>query len=417
MKKAFIISTGTELILGDTLDINASFISQQLELIGIRVLGVSTVGDNERHIKSAFELALKSADIIIASGGLGPTRDDLTKEVVCKTLGLNMKLNELEADKIRSYFASRGREMPESNLKQAMFPDNATILRNLLGTAPGIFLKQDDKTIILLPGPPQEMKKMLIEQVIPLLRSDSNFLGKLSVIKTVKVFGLGESQVEKRLSSIIDNLHGCSVALIAKEGEILIRVTAEGQDLEASKTILNEIIDKIEKELGKHVYGFDDDELKSIVAKQLTENNYKIAVAESCTGGLVSKYLTDMPGSSEYLWGSIISYSNMAKIQLLDVSKETLKRFGAVSKETAEEMAKGILKVSGTNLGLAITGIAGPDGGSPEKPVGLVYIALAYDKGIIVEELHSVGNRTGIRVIAAKSSLDLVRRFIKFGYS
>lgn len=415
MKKAYIISTGTELLLGMTVDTNASYISQELASIGIMVVGMSIVGDNKENMQNAFLLAVQSADIIIASGGLGPTKDDLTKEVACEVMGVNLVLNEDEVNRLKDYFTRRNKNMPKSNLKQAMFPNKAIILDNPLGTAPGMYLKEGEKVIILLPGPPKEMKKMLVEKAKPLLIKEFNLTKDLSVKKTIKVFGPGESQVEDMIAPIMENPKGCSIALIAEEGEILIKVTAEGRDEENSIEILDSLVGEIEEKLGRHVFGYDDDKLKQIVAAKLKENNQTIAVAESCTGGLISKLLTDISGSSEYFWGSVISYSNEAKQNLLGVSEQTLAEYGAVSKETAIEMAKGVKKLANSCLGLAITGIAGPEGGSNEKPVGLVYISLATDNDLIVKELKFVGDRVGIRTLAAKSALDIVRRFLEFG--
>lgn len=415
MKKAYIISTGTELLLGSTIDTNSIFISQKLALIGIKVIGKSVVGDSKEHLQNAFELGLGSADIVIASGGLGPTQDDLTKEVACEVMGVTLDLNEGVSNQIREYFSKRNKQMPNSNLKQAMFPNGAIVLDNPLGTAPGMYLKKDEKILVLLPGPPKEMKKMFNDQAIPRLIDDFNLTHNLSATKTIKVFGPGESQVEEMISEVMENPRGCSIALIAKEGEIQVKVTAEGKDLEDSEKILQGKVDEISQRLGKYIYGFDDEELNTIVAKMLTDKNLTIALAESCTGGLLSKYLTDSAGSSKYLWGSVISYSNESKEKLLGVSKQTLTTHGAVSRETAEEMAMGIKKTSQASLGLAITGIAGPDGGSEEKPVGLVYIALASDAHVFSKELRFVGDRTGIRTLAAKSGLDMIRRYIQFG--
>lgn len=415
MKKAYIISTGTELLLGNTMDTNSIFISQKLALIGIKVIGISVVGDSKEHLKNAFDLGLKSADIVIASGGLGPTQDDLTKEVACEVMGANLVLNEDVSNQIREYFSKRNKEMPSSNLKQAMFPAEAIVLDNPLGTAPGMYLKKDEKVIVLLPGPPKEMKKMYNDQVKSRLVDDFNLTHNLSATKSIKVFGPGESQVEEMISEVMENPRGCSIALIAKKGEIEVKVTAEGKDLSDSQEILQGKVEEISQKLGRYIYGFDDDELNITVAKMLTDNNLTVALAESCTGGLLSKYLTDKAGSSKYLWGSVISYSNESKEKVLGVSKETLITHGAVSRETAEEMARGIKKVSQASLGLAITGIAGPDGGSEEKPVGLVYIALASDREVFSKELRFVGDREGIRTLAAKSGLDMIRRYIQFG--
>ncbi len=413
MKKAHIISTGTELLLGTTIDSNSSYISKQLGNMGIKVISISVVGDSKEHITDAFKLGIKTADIIIASGGLGPTKDDVTKEVACDVIGVKLNINEAEAVKIKNFFTERGKEMPESNIKQAMFPSEAKILSNPLGTAPGMYLNKEGKTIILLPGPPREMKKMLNDEAIPLLIDNYNLIHNLSASRTIRVFGPGESQVEKIIGSVIENPRGCSIALIAEEGEILVKVTAEGKDITDSERILEQIVKEINNKLNRNIYGYDEENIKTVTANLLAKTNYSLALAESCTGGLMSKYLTDVTGSSSYFWGSVISYSNEAKVKLLGVSKNAIEEYGAVSKEVAEEMALGIKRVAGTELGLAITGIAGPEGGSAEKPVGLVYIGLAHNEGVIIKELRLGGNRAAIRTLAAKTGLDIVRRFLQ----
>ncbi len=415
MKKAYIISTGTEILLGKTIDVNANYISQELADLGIMLVGISVVGDNEENIRKAFELGMKSADLIIATGGLGPTKDDLTKKVACEVMGAELVLFDDEVDRLKEFFAQRNKKMPQSNLKQAMFPSNAIILNNPLGTAPGMYMKQDETAIILLPGPPKEMKRVFIEQVRPLLIKEFNLMQNLSVNKVIKVFGPGESQVEEMISHVIDNSHGCSIALIAEAGEILIKITAEGHELTSSEKILAQIVEEIKIKLGHDIYGFDDDDLKTVVLQKLIKKDISIALAESCTGGLLSTYVTDVPGSSAVFWGGIISYSNEAKINLLGVAPKTLETYGAVSPETAEEMAKGVKKISQADLGLAITGIAGPGGGSQEKPVGTVYIALASDRNVRVKRLAFVGDRSSIRILAAKSGLDIIRRKLEFG--
>ncbi|NLJ72367.1 MAG: competence/damage-inducible protein A [Syntrophomonadaceae bacterium] len=415
MKKAYIISTGTELLTGMTTDTNAAYISKELTDLGLMVLGVSVAGDNRENLKNAFTFAFKSADIIIASGGLGPTKDDLTKEVACEVLGLEQFFNDGEVVKLKDFFAERGKEMPKANLKQALFPEGAKILANPLGTAPGLYLKKDEKLIVLLPGPPKEMKRMFIEEVKPRLVKEYNLNGNSAAKKTIKVLGIGESQVEEIISEVIENPLGCSIALIAEAGEILIKITAEGKDAEDSNRILDLVTKEIKQLLNPYIFGEDEDELEKIVADILKEQQKTLAVAESCTGGLIAKLLTDLPGSSAYFWGGVVSYSNEAKQELLGVASDTLTNFGAVSEETAIEMARAIKNLANTSLGLAVTGIAGPEGGSIEKPVGLVYISLASEQGVMVNEYNFVGDRDSIRTLTAKSGLDLIRKYINNG--
>lgn len=412
MKKAYIISTGTELLLGSTLDTNSVYISERLHEIGIRVIGKSVVGDNENTIKQAFNNAMELADIVISSGGLGPTFDDLTKTIACEVMNTRLELRDEEVAKLKDFFTRSHRQMPEINLKQAMFPPEAIVLKNPIGTAPGMYLDMNNKVIALLPGPPREMKEMYQNQLEPLLKKDFQLDKNKAAVKTLKVLGLGESQVEEILADIIKNPAGCSMALMAKAGEIHIRVTAEGCNVEHSENILAQLTDKIINLLGNYIYGFDDDTLQQITSQMVRDSGKKIAFAESCTGGLLSKMITDLPGSSEYFWGSVISYSNGAKVKLLGVKEQTLDTFGAVSEQTAREMAFGIINKSGADIGAAITGIAGPDGGTPEKPVGLVYIAVAEARECKVKELHFVGPRDAVRVLSAKSALDMVRKHL-----
>jgi len=410
MKKAYIISTGTELLLGSTMDTNSVFISERLFENGIRVIGKSVVGDNEETIRQAFRLGLESTDVVISSGGLGPTLDDLTKTIACEVMGCTMELVEEELQRLEDFFARRKRKMPEINRKQAMFPHEAKILKNPLGTAPGMYLNKNGKIIVLLPGPPREMKPMLVNEALPLLVSDFGPECQKAHMRTIKVLGPGESQVDEMLAEIIEDPRGCSLALLAKDGEVHVKVTAEGADEASSQIILDELSQKITAKLGEAVFGYDDDTLVSVVSKLMAEREQKLAVAESCTGGLLSKMISDLAGSSEYFWGSVISYSNEAKRLFLGVQESTLEQYGAVSPETAREMAVGIRSRSGTDYGIGITGIAGPDGGTEAKPVGLVYIALADAEDCIVKEMRFVGGRDGIRMLSARTALDILRR-------
>lgn len=411
MKKAYIISTGTELLLGNTPDTNSDFIALKLRNLGIKVVGKSTVGDNEDSIKYAFERGFQLADIIISTGGLGPTKDDLTKEVACSVLGCKMELIPEEVECIKEFFARRQRPMPQSNLKQAMFPPESIILKNPLGTAPGMYLSNNGKIIILLPGPPWEMKPLYQQEVEPLLLKEIKRDVEVQVLsKTVKVLGPGESQVEEMLAPLLKDNEDYTIALLAVEGEIHIRITVEGKNEEDSRTKMDDLTGNVIDIMGNNVIGFDEQTLAGSLAEKLQADGLILAIAESCTGGLVSKLITDLPGSSKYLWGSIISYSNEAKKRLLHVKDETLDKFGAVSRETAVEMVRGVIEVSGADAGIAITGIAGPGGGTDEKPVGLVYIAAAGPGFTKVKPMRFVGNREAIRVLAAKSALDLLRR-------
>lgn len=412
MKKAFIIATGTELLVGNTIDSNSAFIAGKLAESGIKTIGKIIVGDKKEEICAAFKLAGALADIVIATGGLGPTRDDLTKEIACDYMQVEMHVVKEEVEKLKDFFARRRKPMPANNIKQAMFPENAIILANKLGTAPGMFLEMKGKTLILLPGPPKEMREMFCAEAEPLLRAKFGRTGEKAITRTIKTFGLGESQVEEMISQVMDDPRGSSIALLATEGEIHIRITAEGSSIADSNIILDEITGIIREKLTGNIYGYDDDTLVSQVSRLLKEKGVTLAAAESCTGGYLAKSITDLPGSSAIFWGSAVTYSNAAKTKLLGVSRETIDTFGAVSRETALGMAYGAKKISGSKMGLSITGIAGPDGGSETKPVGLVYIAIVGDDLEKVRELNFSGDREGIRTLAVKSALDMIRRNI-----
>ncbi len=412
MKKAFIIATGTELLLGSTIDTNSVFIAQRLMEAGIKVIGRTIVGDQYEEIYAAFAMGAQLADIIISSGGLGPTKDDLTKETACDFMQVELEVIDDEVAKIKEYFARRRKPMPESNIKQAMFPGEAIILANKVGTAPGMYLFKEQKTVIVLPGPPKEMKKMFLEEVEPLLQEKLKLTGKIAVARVIKVFGPGESQVEEMIKDVMDDPQGCSIALLAADGEINVRITAEGEDQEASQRILDGLTEKIKADIGPYIYGYDEDTLSSVVAGLLKEKGLTVAVAESCTGGYLSKTITDLPGSSGYFWGGAVTYSNEAKNSLIGVNNDIISHHGAVSEETAREMAWGVKKASGSNIAIAITGIAGPDGGTDDKPVGLVYLAAVSDEREKVFRVNFNSDREGNRILAVKSALDIVRRYL-----
>lgn len=415
MKKAYLISTGTELLLGNTMDSNSVYLSQQLQQMGIKVMGKSIVGDNREMITRAFETGLHCADVIIASGGLGPTRDDLTKEVACQLLGCELELREDELERIKQFFLRRKREMPDNNKKQAMFPAAAVALRNHLGTAPGMYLRHGEHIVILLPGPPREMICMYEQEAAPLLNKDMGEQAQRSLSKVIKVLGPGESQIEQLLAELLDNPEGYGIALLAVEGEVHLKLTSEGADIEKSRKTLEQVTAKIKEKLGQNIIAYDSQTLAEVTGSLLLENRMKLAAAESCTGGLLSEMITEVPGSSDYFWGSAITYSNQAKKLFLGVNENTLEQYGAVSQETAREMVQGIVDKTGADVGIAITGIAGPGGGSDEKPVGLVYIAVCINNQIRVKEMRFVGDRKGIRALSARTALDIMRRMILEG--
>jgi competence/damage-inducible protein CinA C-terminal domain len=412
LKNAYIISTGSELLSGVTPDTNSVYLTSRLQDIGIKVIGKTTAGDNHEQLKLAFGIAKESADIIISTGGLGPTFDDLTKIVACEIMDCSLVIRTEEEERLRNWFARRQRSMPEINLRQAMFPSEAIALFNSRGTAPGMYLQKNGKTMILLPGPPREMQPMYAQEVEPLLQKEFGVLLFKTINRNIKTFGIGESQVENKLGELMNCPKGISMALLADEGEVHIRLAAEAGQQDSQ--LLDDYTGKIMERMGRDVFGLDHETLAGNTAALLKSQGKNLAVAESCTGGLLGKMVTDLSGSSEYFWGGVISYSNESKQKLLGVRQNTLLQYGAVSPETAREMAEGVRTIAGTDAALAITGIAGPDGGSAEKPVGLVYIALAHDRGVEVKKLRLGLGRDFIRILAAKSALDLLRRQLQY---
>lgn len=404
---AEILSVGTELLMGNILNTNAQYISEKLCGLGVNCYFQTTVGDNHDRLVAAVETALSRADILILTGGLGPTADDLTKEMIADAFGRDMLLDPASEQHIRARFARMAREMMPNNLKQAMFPRGSIILPNPNGTAPGCIVEEGEKAAILLPGPPKEMAPMFDASVMPYLEKRS---GHMLVSHVVRVFGMGESEAEYRLRTLIARQTNPTIAPYALSGEMKLRVTARCKSAEEGERMMAPLIDEIKQTLGSVVYSIDDQELHEVCAALLKEHNATLAAAESCTGGMIASKLISVPGISAHFIEGAVTYSNDAKIRRLGVRPETIAAHTAVSAETAREMAEGIRRTSGASLGVATTGIAGPDGGTPERPVGLVYIALASESGTAMQELHLTGSRERIRNAASLHALNLIRR-------
>lgn len=404
-----IIAVGTELLMGQIANTNAQYISKKLAEIGVNVYYHTTVGDNKSRLIEVLNTALNRSDMIILTGGLGPTDDDMTKETVSEFLGLHMVTNEEAEQRIKDLFIKIGKEMTKNNIKQAMIPEGSAALQNDFGTAPGVFIKYMDKMIVILPGPPREMAPMFNSFI------DEYFLNNKEVIlsKYVKVFGIPESTLEEKIYDLVKNQSNPTAAIYCGGGEICIRVTAKAEDKEEAEKLLGPSIKLIKERLEENVYDIEGKELEEIVVELLKQKGMKLSVAESCTGGMVSVRITSVPGSSEVFERGFITYSNRAKVELLGVKEETLKESGAVSEQTAREMADGARLKAGTDISVAITGIAGPGGATENKPIGLVYIAVSDSKGTDAFELRLAGNRERIRTLAAMNAMDLVRRKIK----
>lgn len=402
-----IISVGTELLLGDIVNSNAQYLSQKLSLLGFDVYHHSVVGDNLNRLIEQINISKSRSDIIVTTGGLGPTDDDITKEGISNALGVEMDLHEGSLERIKGYFDRFGKDMPQINIRQAYIFPNSIVIENDNGTAPGLIYEHEKNTFILLPGPPKEMMPMFDDKIFPYLKKKSNSIIKS---KTLRVVGIGESSLQDMLYDLIKIQTNPTIALYAKEGEVHIRITAKSEDENHAVSIINETINKIKDILEDSIYGYDEQTLEYIINEMLQHNNKTIAIAESCTGGLVSSRLTDIPNASRSYINGVVCYSNESKINMLGVKKETLINYGAVSKETATEMAAGIKKISKTDIGLSITGIAGPDGGTEEKPVGLCYIGLALDNKIYTYKFLFNGNRLKIKWRASTIALDIIRK-------
>lgn len=407
--KAELISVGTEILLGDIVNTNAQFLARELASIGIDVYRQEVIGDNEDRLLKTIDEALKRSDMVITTGGLGPTGDDLTKETACKYFGMKMELHEESLKALKIYFKRLNREITENNMKQVYFPKEAKVLPNPNGTAPGAILEKDNKTIVILPGPPREMKPMFINHV-------KNYLapkGKGMIIsKVLRILGIGESYAAEKLKDIIDGTENPTVAPYAKEEDILFRITAKANSKEEGLKLIEPVKKQIIDRLGIDVYGEDDEKIEEVVSKLLIDRNIKISTAESCTGGMIASRLIGVPGVSEVFLEGAVTYSNEAKMRTLNVKEETLKKFGAVSPETAMEMAEGIAKRTGSDISVVTTGIAGPGGGTEDKPVGLVYFGLYYKEKTYTYRYVFNGDRNKVRLKAAVTALDLVRRHI-----
>jgi len=414
INSAEILCVGTELLLGDIVNTNAAFLSSRLADLGINVYRHTAVGDNPERLKRALLSALEESDLVITSGGLGPTYDDLTKETVASVLGRNLYLHEESLCRIENYFAATGRVMTENNRKQAMMPEGAIVFDNDYGTAPSlaIFDEERNKTVVMLPGPPNELIPIFNEKVAPYL---STRRASVLVSKNVNIFGMGESAVETALGELMQKATNPTVAPYCKEGEVRLRVTASANDVSSAEKMCDEIIEKICKtEVGGYVYGVDAETLERAVVKALGAKGITLAAAESLTGGLIAKRITDVSGASEVFLGGCVTYTNGAKMKLVGVSKKTLDEFDAVSAETAAEMARGVRLTLGADIGVSTTGLAGPGGGTEGTPVGTVFVGISTKDGESVKKLSlsSKKSRSYIRNVSANHAFSLILSYV-----
>ncbi|MGM9538554.1 MAG: competence/damage-inducible protein A [Candidatus Onthomonas sp.] len=408
---AELIAVGTELLLGNICNTDAQMISQALSALGINVYYHTVVGDNPERAKAAVEVAKTRADIIITTGGLGPTCDDLTKQVLADAFGKKLVFHEESAQRIRDYFRQRlpHRTMTENNLQQAMLPEGCTVLQNDWGTAPGCAFEADGVRVIMLPGPPRECRAMLEHRVIPYLKGLSD---GVIASRTLKLFGIGESAMEAQLREEMLSMHNPTLAPYAKEGECELRITAKAPTWEEAQAMLDPVEAQLRQRFGDLIYGVDVASLEQRVSQLLHEQQLTLSAAESCTGGLAAKRITDLPGASQIFQGGVVCYTNEVKHNLLGVPQEILDKYGAVSAETARALALGACRVLGSDLAISITGVAGPEPDDRGNPVGLVYLGLAHGEQVWVKEARLGQARDRVRNSAVLTAFDMVRRHL-----
>lgn len=405
-----IICVGTELLLGNVVNTNAAYLAEKCAGLGLSCYYQSVVGDNAERLLGMLEVAAKRSDVVILSGGLGPTEDDLTKETVASFCKKGLVLDESSLQHIESYFAQRKLIMTDNNKKQALIPEGAKALDNPNGTAPGIYLEYEKTHYFLLPGPPNELIPMFEEQVRPVIEKLTD---EVIVSQTVKICGVGESSAETVIADLIDAQNNPTIATYAKTGEVHIRVTAKAKDKKEAQKLLKPTVKELKARFGNAVYTTDENiTLEKAVVDLLIANDMTISCAESCTGGKLSARLISVPGVSAAYKAGFVTYSNKSKRKLLEVRKSTLQKYGAVSMQVAQEMAEGLQDETKADVTVGITGIAGPDGGTEEKPVGLVYIACSVKGVTTVRECHFKGNREKIRESAVSAALLLIRECI-----
>lgn len=404
------ICVGTELLLGNIVNTNAAYLAERCAGLGLSCYFQTVVGDNEERLSMVLKTAVERSDIVILSGGLGPTEDDLTKETAAKVCGKKLVLHEPSREAIRKYFEEKGAEPTDNNWKQAMLPEGCIVLDNHNGTAPGAIIETEHAKVILLPGPPQELRPMFEESVEPYL---SGLTARIICSQTVKICGVGESRVETMVKDLIDTQTNPTLATYAKLGEVHIRVTAGAEDKKSAVKLIKPVVKELKNRFGNNIYTTEEDvTLEKAVVDLLQANGLTVTCAESCTGGLLSARLINVPGVSDMYKSGVVTYSNKAKRKVLNVKKSTLQKYGAVSEQTAEEMAKGAALLAKADVSVAVTGIAGPDGGTEEKPVGLVYIACSVKGNITVKKYNFSGNRSIVREATVSAALSLMRSCI-----
>lgn len=408
--KTAILSIGTELLFGQITNTNTVYLSQKLNMLGYDVMYHYTVGDNPERVRDMIRLAFQDCDLVITTGGLGPTQDDLTKEMVCQVMGDELVMMDEVMAELEEYFEKLGRPMTENNKKQAYVPSRARVFINHEGSAPGFALEKDGKYVICMPGPPREMTSMFEDSVMPYLQSMSE---DVIYYRMLRAFGIGESALETKLLDLIDDQTDPTLATYAKEGECSLRIASKRKTEAEAREAVDEMVEKVKERVGEFIYSCDDEELVQVVCRKLMEKGLTLSSAESCTGGKFAAAVTDIPGISAVFQRGLVTYSNQAKMDELGVKAETLEKYGAVSEETAMEMVEGLRRVSGSDVCVSVTGIAGPGGGSDAKPVGLVYIGFVYgDKKLCRKLQTGDDSRQWNRQYSLLSMLDIINKNI-----
>ncbi len=409
--KAEIIAVGTEILLGQILNTNHQYLSQKLAELGIDVYYQSTVGDNPERLIEAIRQGLARSDIVITTGGLGPTVDDISLESIARATTRRLALDKIILAQIKSHFGKQCIKMPIENVRQAHIPEEAIALRNDVGTAPGLIIEEDRKILIALPGPPRELNPMFERDVIPYLKKIAKQKWTIKT-RTIKIAGLSESQVNHRVKDILKSPPPVTVGIFAHPGLIELKITAKPQNVPLAHALILAVDKNITARLKDYIFGRDAQTLEETVGKFLRRTRGTLAIAESCTGGLISNRITNISGSSKYFKMAVVAYSNKTKIAQLNVSPGALKKYGAVSSQVATQMAKNIREIARTTFGLGVTGIAGPTGATKSKPIGLAYIALATPRKTFCREFHYTGDREVIKFKTSQAALDLLRHHL-----
>ena len=410
---AYIITIGDEILIGQTLNSNAAFIGNRLTDIGLNIIKTTVVADSRKQIIQEFEYAAKISDVVIVTGGLGPTHDDITKSCIVEYFDTELVFNQTALDDAKSIFKNRGIEFSETNREQSLFPRIAELIRNTKGTAPGMWIEKEGKYFISMPGVPYEMKEMMEAFVIPKLSEISESTRKsFRVISNLLTTGIPESYLYDALGNLEELLEGISLAFLPSQFGVKLRLTSYAETEEDAHNKIVEVEQKIRGIIGRHIYGKDKMNLESVVGKILSDRGLTIATAESCTGGLIASRLTNISGSSSYFERGVVTYSNAAKVELIQVDEDLIVEKGAVSLEVARQMAEGVKAVSGTDIGLAVTGIMGPNGGTDEKPVGTVFIGICDEKVCTAQEYHFGNDRLLNKDRTSQAALDMLRKHL-----